>query len=1005
MSAVEPTSLAPFRVLVVENDRAWQMRHMRNLSELWKYEAHAAEARPDAEDRFQDLWLDAISKAHDLRCHLALVDLRLRGDNLIADTTGKELVPLLAPTVSILVSAFGDPVIVNDALKSSRQVPQRAYAFVTKSEGPEALRAVIREVEQGYWRRRPLTLTGPDELQSAAIMRRFKPNDATVPLDEVDDVLRRLFPTAKRLKLEAISPAVQTSGLLLRHRSVVAKVYENDYPVPLIIKLARKDRSTTELDRFDQVRRYIRSGRLALPESNPIELWDIGGIKYNLVNSDTEHPVVTFSTYYADPQHTPKLIGKALENFAQFWHDLYRKQPGAPEPTRKTLFRAYTNSWGENWCKRLWDYRASPWLERYPAPIDRLGLGNPIEWLIRQVKLEPDLTYDDSALPLTALALTHGDLHGDNMFVDTRQDVWVIDYERTGFGPILQDWVELETDILTHLAELNEEDWAEYLQLLLDVLSTKAVTLSLPKAPASRYSRERLTIVKLRKLAADSSGEKDGQPHLYGLLFNALFRLTLLLEEHEERQALSLPATPNQAQAEHSLKLGIQRCLVMAGLARHCLDHWHQTWPPHGWQAAAAPAAAPPATPAAPAPPRRPRLRLQLTELHHTPPGFRVEALDIANQEPRATSPLPYRDEELVAVMKLLEMGQQYRADEFYPPQTAALQALGLLQDGSLAVDWCDRIGDRLFKALIPAEGGVRGVFERTFNPQRAGGELQITVDSEAAQLACFPWEMLYDAYPTGPRGEIDVVRHISSARAAQPLEVSQSPCGILYVSARPRGFAPAERDEGAIRDSIARPSHRRFVFEPLPEPTHHALKARLLDGGRPPVHVLHFDGHGTFARLCPHCRHLNRPHGTACGHCDTSLLNTPPRGWLLFETPDGEADPVDTVSVLEGIPRSEVRLVVLASCQSARVRGADLLLAGVGPGLILGGVPAVVAMQFSIAAGDAIDFNKEFYRALNQKDSLPQAVNRARKLLREPARWSPVLYLRAQDAQDRLCI
>lgn len=95
---------------------------------------------------------------------------------------------------------------------------------------------------------------------------------------------------------------------------------------------------------------------------------------------------------------------------------------------------------------------------------------------------------------------------------------------------------------------------------------------------------------------------------------------------------------------------------------------------------------------------------------------------------------------------------------------------------------------------------------------------------------------------------------------------------------------------------------------------------------------------------------------------------------------------------------------MILSSCHSARVRGTDLLLAGVGPGLILGGVPAVVAMQFSIQDKDAISFNQEFYKALAQGDSLPNAVNRGRKMLPEPARWSPVLYLRSRDQQIRLC-
>ena len=125
------------------------------------------------------------------------------------------------------------------------------------------------------------------------------------------------------------------------------------------------------------------------------------------------------------------------------------------------------------------------------------------------------------------------------------------------------------------------------------------------------------------------------------------------------------------------------------------------------------------------------------------------------------------------------------------------------------------------------------------------------------------------------------------------------------------------------------------------------------------------------------------------CG-CQQSLGYTPAKGYLAFEDKDGEVDWVDTITLLEGIPCSQIRLVVLSSCQSARVRGTDLLIAGVGPGLILGGVPAVVAMQFSILDSDAISFNRQFYDALLEKKELPDAVSQGRIMLSGAARWAP---------------
>lgn len=356
-----------------------------------------------------------------------------------------------------------------------------------------------------------------------------------------------------------------------------------------------------------------------------------------------------------------------------------------------------------------------------------------------------------------------------------------------------------------------------------------------------------------------------------------------------------------------------------------------------------------------------------------------------------------------MAVMKLLE-SDGYQLKKFSPAQVAALEQQGLLQNGQLVHGWCDRIGDRLFKSLAPAEGGVRREFENAFYKDRKGGKLQLTFDKDATDLACQPWEMIHDGFPEEPRTPIDVIRYIASGRTAQELEVPVGSCQILYVTARPHEYAQLASDQEAITTSVAS-SPERFVFVKLGKNTHQALKQRLMDTTQPPVHVLHFDGHGTFGRQCPDCKVVNYAHEQRC-KCGTPLsnANAPARGYLLFEDEKGAADFIDTTVFLDGIQRSEVRLVVLSSCQGARVRGADLLLAGVGPGLILAGVPAVVAMQFSILDKDAIQFNEEFYKALAQGNSLPNAVYRARTMLAQHARWSPVLYLRSRDNQIHLC-
>lgn len=575
MTTVNETTPAPLRVLVVENDPQWRADHLNNLKR-WGYAAWAAEPAEDTPDRFQSLWDDARAKAEYHRCHLALVDMRLKNDDDRSDTSGLCLVRELAPTVSIIVSGHGDAKKVRAALKSPPEVPKRAYDFVGKEDGPEALLTAIQEVEKTIWCRRLTEINCPDDLCSDALIKRIFPGDDTVPLDEVDDILRRLFPEARRLKVEPVGITQRTSGVLLRCRSVVLKIFKDNHKQPVIVKIARSERVRNEIDGFKLVQEHLRAARYAQPEGSLIELWDLGGIVYQFIGNDQQYPAVTFSIYYAN--NSPEDICTALTNFEKFWRDLYQVLPPSPQPKKKTVFTAYVDVWGYEWRDELGKYQGHPML-KYPDPFSRLGLPDPISWLIKKIKLDKEGEHNDRGLPDTEIALTHGDLHGDNLFVDTRKDVWVIDYERTGFGPKLQDSVELENDILTHLAEVNTDDWPEYFQLLLDLLAPSSVPFS--SLPVTKFAKERAAISKLRQISGSIT---DDLSRLWGLFLNALFRLTLLLRQYDEWEQMIKDIEPEQAErSRERLVFGIQLSHAVAGMTCYRLAHWERKWPPSNW--------------------------------------------------------------------------------------------------------------------------------------------------------------------------------------------------------------------------------------------------------------------------------------------------------------------------------------------------------------------------------------------------------------------------------------
>jgi CHAT domain-containing protein len=81
-----------------------------------------------------------------------------------------------------------------------------------------------------------------------------------------------------------------------------------------------------------------------------------------------------------------------------------------------------------------------------------------------------------------------------------------------------------------------------------------------------------------------------------------------------------------------------------------------------------------------------------------------------------------------------------------------------------------------------------------------------------------------------------------------------------------------------------------------------------------------------------------------------------------------------------------------------------ESLFAGLGPGLIRAGVPAVVAMQLAVPDDAAITFARGFYSALAQGEPVPRAVAQGRRrLFRDKTWFIPTLYLRGNDDEGRL--
>lgn len=272
-------------------------------------------------------------------------------------------------------------------------------------------------------------------------------------------------------------------------------------------------------------------------------------MKYTFIGSSDEN--IVFSLYYQREEDSNKILRPLQTFFGEVWYGLYS---GGTKEIETSLYSSYDKFLKlEERLTGLSDkteYRAFRGIN-----VDML---NPVTWVLRHKA--------DSSTLSPRQAITHGDLHGDNLFVDGVH-AWAIDFERSGEGHILRDFTELEVDILTRLAwKKDEKDLREFFHLLTclaDPHYFKEV-----RDPSNQLSnkefRKAFNVVKgLRSLAKDITKFKDVREYLWSLLLDLVF-----------------VATYNGGEA-----LQRERSLLYASVLCSCLQHWGSEWPPEEWKA------------------------------------------------------------------------------------------------------------------------------------------------------------------------------------------------------------------------------------------------------------------------------------------------------------------------------------------------------------------------------------------------------------------------------------
>ncbi len=284
-------------------------------------------------------------------------------------------------------------------------------------------------------------------------------------------------------------------------------------------------------------------------------------------------------------------------------------------------------------------------------------------------------------------------------------------------------------------------------------------------------------------------------------------------------------------------------------------------------------------------------------------------------------------------------------------------------------------LGKRLYKTVFGSFGAMAILQAWRLQP---GEQRQISIVSDMPVALSLPWELLHDQQGflvLRTRHPVSIVRRLSQSEQAALPTPFEPPLRVLLVTARPEGAGFVD-PRGVARELVdevqAQVEAGAIELEFLRPPTRHALRNRLGDPKRPPIHVLHFDGHGTFDEEVDEQDGLHLGGGK--------------QGMLAFENDEGKLDLVKAEDVAQILQDSGVRLAMLTACQSA-MSTADDAFSSVAARLIKSGVDAVAAMSASVLVVSAARYVEAFYHALTEGASAPVAQERARQALYDDPR------------------
>jgi len=379
--------------------------------------------------------------------------------------------------------------------------------------------------------------------------------------------------------------------------------------------------------------------------------------------------------------------------------------------------------------------------------------------------------------------------------------------------------------------------------------------------------------------------------------------------------------------------------------------------------------------------------------------------LDSAQGQADNRFTLPWLDnQEWNAIFLYLRAFRQYETTWPRDPETIKLAVkLGLAaEDGAPLSRRVERIGSRLYQSVL-GDGECARCFQRTLDSHTGEPPIvELHFPDAGSYLQTYPWEVLHDGddFLFDSR-RASLVRYVDFGKPHNLLEWSGK-LNILLVDPRPQmpeSYSELPTWDRATLEAVVSNTGGQFQFlelDSIPLSTLSKLPLTLTNSLRK-VPVIHIDTHGEYGLLCEDCGSLSLHRAKTCSGCGGAFsLEQKAQGYIAFANREGNPQWVSGKRLGKALLNQGVQLVVLSACSSGLVSGHSVFNSVAGA-LVKYGIPAVVAMQFSVEAESTAAFMTSFYHELANDVPVAHAVASAKAILldSEDAWYRPVLYLR----------